>query len=114
MNCLAIVGFVCLGLFVGLLVGWFVNSEREPDSKGYSAVIVAAGGAAAGFVPFFSPMAGRELMFYPIALLAGLLIAPVFDVLYDWLYGLEAVKRINARARADLKFNRLQKKYSPE
>lgn len=98
MDCLAIVGFSCLGLFVGLIVGWFCNQEKEPDSKSYSSIILAVGGTAASFIPLFSPKTGREIWFYPIALLAGLLIAPFLDVAYNWFYGLEWVKRVNKKA----------------
>jgi hypothetical protein len=100
MDCLAIIGFSCLGAFVGLIVGWFVNQESEPDSKSYSSIIFAVGSTAASFIPFFSPKTGREIWFYPIALFVGLLTAPFFDVAYNWFYGIQWVKNINKKSRA--------------
>jgi len=100
MDDLAATGFGCLGLFVGLLVGWFVNSEKEPDSRSYSSIILAVGSTAASFIPLFSPHAGREMLVYPITLLGGLLTAPFFDVAYNWFYGLPWVKKVNKKARS--------------
>ena len=86
MDGLAIAGISCLGLFVGLIVGWFVNQEEPLSAKSVSSIIVALGGSAVSFIPLFSPKADRELWFYPIALLVGLLIAPFLDKAYDKLY----------------------------
>jgi hypothetical protein len=86
MDCLIAAGFISLGAFIGLLVGWAVNAEKEPSAKGYSAIIAAGAGAVASFVPFFSPLTAREMWLYPMALLAGLLLAPLFDVAYTWFY----------------------------
>lgn len=87
MDGLAVAGFVCLGLFIGLIVGWFVNQEGSLDAKSVSSIILALGTSAVAFIPLFAPRTiGRELWFYPIALLAGLLVAPFLDIAYDKLY----------------------------
>jgi hypothetical protein len=99
MDCLAITGFSCLGIFIGLIVGWFVNSEKEPGPRSYGAIILAVGGAATSFIPVFAPTTGREIWFYPIALLGGLLTAPYLDVAYNWFYGVEWVRNVNKRAK---------------
>jgi hypothetical protein len=99
MDSLAIVGFYCLGTFVGLVVGWAVNQESELELKSISSMILAVGGSGASFIPLFSPNAGREIWFYPIALLVGLLIAPLLDVAFNWFYGLRWVKKINGKAK---------------
>jgi len=87
MDFLAVAGFTCLGLFVGLIVGWFMNQKKALDGKGVSSIILAVGSSAVSFIPLFSPKAGREFWFYPIALLVGLLIAPFLDRAYDKFYG---------------------------
>jgi len=99
MDQLAMVGFSCLGIFVGLIVGWFVNQEKEPTAKAYTSIILAVGSTAVSFIPLFSPTKGREIWLYPIALLAGLLIAPFLDVAYNWFYGIAWVKKINSRVK---------------
>jgi hypothetical protein len=99
MDYLAIIGFCCLGAFVGLIVGWFVNQEAEPDSKSYSSIIIAVGSTVASFIPFFSRTTGREIWFYPIALLGGLMTAPFFDVAYNWFYGIKWVETINDKVK---------------
>jgi predicted permease len=100
MDSLAAIGFSCLGIFVGLIVGWFVNSEKEPNPKSYSSIIFAVGSTAASFIPLFSPKVGREIFLYPVALLTGLLIATFFDVAYNWFYGLKWVKAVNKKAES--------------
>jgi hypothetical protein len=99
MDFLAVIGFVCLGTFIGLMVGWFLNSANEPTGKEYSAIIAAAAGAFASFVPFFLRQAGREIWFYPIALVVAMLLAPLLDAMYHWFYGWDWVIGVHKKVR---------------
>ena len=79
MDGLAIAGFCSFGLFIGLLIGWFVNDDKtsKEKDKGYVKIVIAIGSSAVSFVPLFAPVTGRERWFYPIALLVGLLVSPL-------------------------------------
>lgn len=88
MDVLAIAGFCSFGLFIGILIGWFVNDDTtsKDKDKAYVKVVIAISGSAVSFVPLFAPLVGRERWFYPIALLVGLLISPLLDVYFQWFY----------------------------
>lgn len=97
MDCLAIAGYSALGIFIGNLVGWAVNTWEGQTAKGYTALIGAVAGVAS-IVPLFSPKVGGEMWFYPIFLLIGLLVSPLLDLAFSWFYGLPSVKAIHERA----------------
>lgn len=88
MDALAIAGFSSFGLFVGLLIGWFVNDDKTSKGadRAYAKVIIAIASSAVSFIPLFAPVAGRERWFYPIFLLVGLVVSPLFDVGLQWFY----------------------------
>lgn len=88
MDCLVVSGVVSLGLLVGLLVGWFVNEDQPFTATGLVASITVLSGAGVlGVFHLIAPTGPtREFWFYPIAVLAGVLIAPPLSKLYDRLY----------------------------
>lgn len=95
MDGLAIAGFCSFGLFIGILIGWFVNDDTTKDKdRSYVKVVIAISGSAVSFVPLFAPLIGRERWFYPIALLVGLLISPLPAVYFQWFYSRKSIKAL--------------------
>jgi hypothetical protein len=94
MNNHALTGFSAQGIVVVLMVGWCVNSEKEPTAKTYGSMIGAGAGAIASFVPFFASASSHEIWVYPIALLFGLLVAPFLDVAYVRYYASDDVAQL--------------------
>jgi hypothetical protein len=88
MDNVVIGGVLSLGILIGLLVGWFVNEVGDFSLKALTGAISALAGS--GVIAIFSLIAPssstREFWFYPMGLLAGLLIAPIVSKLSDALY----------------------------
>ncbi len=81
-------GVVSLGLVIGMLVGWFVNEDREFSVGGLVAsVTVLSGSGVVGVFQLVAPQGStREFWLYPVAILIGILIAPFLDRFYNGLY----------------------------
>jgi hypothetical protein len=88
MDFLVVAGVVSLGLLVGLLVGWYVNEDQPFTTTGLLASITVLSGAGVlGVFHLIAPTGPtREYWLYPVAVLAGVLIAPPLSKLYDRLY----------------------------
>jgi hypothetical protein len=52
---LAIFGFLCFGLFVGVIVGWYLNQDTAFDAKSINSIIVVVGSRAVSFIPLGAP-----------------------------------------------------------
>ena len=104
MDGLAVFGFLMLGGFIGLLVGMFAGSERAPEAKAYSAIILAVGSAGISFIPLFASNSSREMWFYPVGLFVGFIFAPVWELFTTWFYNRAWVVKI---------FKTYDRNYSP-
>lgn len=95
MDLLVVSGVLCLGLLIGLLVGWYVNEAKSmtfPVLVG--AVNILAGSGVLAIFHLISPAPTREYWLYPVGLLVGVLIAAPLDVLLNRLYPAHAKKRV--------------------
>jgi hypothetical protein len=95
MDALAIVGTLCLGILVGLLIGWYLDQEQPFTITALVTVTsILSGAGVLGVFRLITPVGGlREFWFYPIGLLVGVLIAPPLDRYYDSLF--ETSKKTN-------------------
>lgn len=88
LNIIVILGVFCMGGFVGILVGYYVNESKVMSLKVLNGVVwVVAGGAILTLLKFLD--AGGlsiALWCYPIGLLGGFLISPLIDIWIDNLY----------------------------
>lgn len=83
------VGCACLGILIGLLVGFYVNEAKQMDYRVLQGAIWVLAGT--GVIAVFSLLGGigtvtREYWLYPVGLIVGFVLAPVCDVMHNRLY----------------------------
>lgn len=82
MDCVVIAGVLCLGLLIGVLIGYFVFEAEKMDHKALYSAVGVMGGAAV--IALFHLLGGlhesrREYWLYPIGLLVGYVIGNVHE-----------------------------------
>jgi hypothetical protein len=86
MDLITVLGVTCLGILVGVLVGYYVNEAKKMDYSVLQGSIWVLAGA--GVVAVFSLVGGsheptREYWFYPMGLLVGFLVSPHYSSFLD-------------------------------
>jgi hypothetical protein len=77
---LAAGGAWCLGLLVGVMVGFFVQETEDWDRRALvSAVGVFTGGGVLAILRWAASLGGREVWFYPMGLVVGFVIGTIWE-----------------------------------
>jgi uncharacterized membrane-anchored protein YhcB (DUF1043 family) len=87
MNWIVASGATCLGIFVGILVAYFVEEAEvmSPKVLSTSVSILAGGGVVAIFRLVSGPTGlSDEIWLYPVGLLVGFVVGTLVESLWPW------------------------------
>jgi len=78
---LVILGALWLGIFLGTLVGFYVQEADEWGSRALTTSIwVVAGSSTLVLLQFLNPSAGlREIWFYPLGIVGGFIVGTIWE-----------------------------------
>jgi hypothetical protein len=83
MDWMVATGAVCLGILIGILVGFYVQEEIKWDRRALVGAIsaFAGGGVMALIHSLVSNGAPREFWLYPVGLLGGFIVGTIWEYL---------------------------------